>query len=243
MIPPLLQTGQTPQRLFSSRSEKMKQLLSLLLLLALLLHARAEEWRSEEYGCVLLMPSNEPWQRGNMTRIPGGEMIFSASNMDDKQNVAVLRIPDQPTNDIEKPAMVQRLKETLAAMGLTVESSAPMPWNGAASMQFIARRGGESQSRIICVVRALLHENQAYMVLVSGRGDENSATNKNFMRVMETFRFLDAAELARIAGDAAPAQDLAFQKNRLAFKVCLVLAAALVGIFAVMLFGTRGRSR
>jgi hypothetical protein len=221
----------------------MKHFLSLLLLLALLLHARAEEWRSEEYGCVLMLPSNEPWQRGNLTRIPGGEMIFSASNMDDKQSVAVLRISDQPTNDIEKPAMLQRLKEMLAGMGLTVANATPMPWNGAPSMQFIARRTNDEQSRIICVARALLYDSQAYIVLVSGRGDENSATDKAFMRVLETFRFLDADELARIAGDAAPAQDLTFQKNRLAFKVCLALAAALVGIFAVMLFGTRGRSR
>lgn len=219
----------------------MKQLLSLLLLLGLLLHARAEEWHSQEYGITLTLPSNEPWQRGNMTRIAGGEMLFSASNMDTKQGVAVLRLPDQPTNDIEKPAMIQRLSDVLTAMGFAVESSAPMQWNGATYIQFFARRAGDSKN--ISIIRATLRENQAYLVLTSGRGNESSATDKDFMQVMETFRFVDTAEDTLIASDPAPDKDPVFQKNRLAFKVCLAVAAALVGIFAVMLFGTRGRSR
>ena len=110
-----------------------------------------------------------------------------------------------------------------------------------ASAQFFARRAGESKN--ICIVRATLRENQAYLVLTNGRGNERSVTDKDFMQVMETFRFLDATEASLVAGDLAPDKDPVYQKNRLAFKVCLAIAAALVGIFAMMLLGTRGRSR
>ncbi len=214
----------------------MKHLLPVLLL-CLLLTANAEEWRSEQYGCALMLPSNEPWQRGNSVPLPAGEVIYSASNMDSKQSVMVVYIPDLPTNDVRKPAMVERLKGTLASLGFTTTTAMPLERGGLIYMQFTARRTGEGQAKTVCVARATIRQNHAYVVLTFGRGDEDRVNDKDFMRVMETFHFVDPAALS--AADVPPALDPLFKKNRAAYRICLAVAGALVCAFGVMMLATR----
>ena len=56
---------------------------------------------------------------------------------------------------------------------------------------------------IICVARAALRENNLYMALTSGRGDEELTSDKHFLRVLNTFTLLDpAAPVERIATGA-----------------------------------------
>ncbi len=217
---------------------EMKHLLPLLLL-CLLLTARAEEWRSEQYGCALILPSNEPWQRGNSSPLPAGEVIYSASNMDTKQGLMVVHIPDLPTNDVQMPAMVERLKGTLASLGFATTTAVPLERDGLIYVQFIAQRMGEGQGKIVCVARATIRQAQAYLILTFGRGDEDRVSDKDFMRVMDTFHFVDPTALS--AADMPPALDPLFNKNRIAYIICFGVAGMAVCGFGVMLLATRRR--
>ena len=217
----------------------MKHLLPLILLLCLLLRAHADEWRSEEYGVALTTPSNEPWQRGSAAKIPAGDVVFFSTNMDSKQCVAIVRIPDLPTNDVQLPAMVARLKETLVSLGFTAVSASPLVWKESVFVQFIARRSSEVQAKTVCVARATIRENIAYLVLTYGRGSEDSLQDKDFTRVVDSFRFIDPGEFA--PADLSPMLDPLFRKNRMTYRVCLAVVGVLICIFTGMMLGTRRR--
>ena len=106
----------------------MRRLLALFALCFLTIFAQAaEQWRSDRYRCTLTFPDGETWVQGTPVPLPsGGEMIYLANNSVSKQSVAVIVIPKIPNNDLENPAVINRIMEPLIALGFQVISHAPV---------------------------------------------------------------------------------------------------------------------
>ena len=211
----------------------MKRLLTLLILFFLLARAGAEAWHSDEYHCALLLPDTEAWQRGSATRLPAGEMIFSAANMETKQAISVIVIPDFPTSDINNPAVITRVMECIKAQGFSLMKQEPMEWLGRPFIQFTSQREDAASGQLTSVARAAMSGNSVYLVNTYARGDENRAKDERFLRVLETFRFLEMQ--ASVPPEANPL----FRRYRLGYMTCAGVLVALVAVFATVMFFTR----
>lgn len=213
----------------------MKRLLTFLLPFFLIASALAEEWRSDEHLCAITLPSSEPWQMGNATRVPAGEMIFSAANMESKQVVSVIVIPDFPTTNVNSQASVARFGEIVTALGFEIKSRTPMEWLGRSFIEITGLRAKDASGEQVLVARATIFQKKAYLVTTFGRGEESRIKDERFMRVIQTFRFMELDEKQQ----AAPSPFMRYYRT--GYIVCLIVMLVLIAAFAIMYFRTMRR--
>lgn len=170
--------------------------------------------------------------QGTPVPLPAGEMIYSATHGPSKQNIAVLVIPKIPNNDLENPSVINRIMEPINHIGFQVISHAPVTINGEKFLQLAGRRGETATVSIICLARATLRDNNLYIALTSGRGDEDLISDKHFLRVINTFTLEDAAGPTQrvAAGELVPLYHMTYKAAAIAIGGLLVL-----GILAVAL--------
>ena len=208
----------------------MRRLLALLTLLILVLSAGAEQWRSDRHRCSLTFPDSESWTQGTPVPLPTGEMIYISTHGTSKQSVAVLVIPKIPNNDLENPAVINRIMEPIIHLGFQVTSHAPVIINGEKFLQLAGRRGETATVSIICVARAALRENTLYIALATGRGDEDLTSDKRFLRVIDTFTLQDpTTPTVRVAtGALVPFYIQTYKAAAIAIGALLVIGIGVV---------------
>lgn len=177
----------------SARADlKTRLLLTLLLIFsAALPRAVADEWISDEYRCALTIPTQESWTAALRQQLPNGEVIFHAASMSTNQGLMVTYVPDMPSGDLNHPALVKRITELLESQGWKAEESSRIQWKGRTFIQFIAQRRDVVTGKLIGIARATMREKSLYVITAYGKGEADRANDADFMRVMETFRFVD----------------------------------------------------
>lgn len=153
--------------------------------------AIADEWISEEYHCALTIPTQESWIAGARQQLPVGEVIFTAASMTTNQGLMITYVPDLPSGDLNHPALIKRITEVLLSQGWSTDGSSRMEWKGKTFLQFIAQRRDIVAGKQIAIVRATMRDKSLYMITAYGKGEADRANDSDFMRVMETFRFVD----------------------------------------------------
>ena len=171
---------------------KTRLRLTLLLLLALTLpHAWADEWVSEEYRCALTIPTQESWTAAIRQSLASGEVIFHATSMMSSQGMMITYVPDMPSSDIRNPAVVKRIRELIEAQGWSIESVSQIVWKDRPFIQYVTRRRDVVSGKLTGIVRVTPRGRSVYIITAYGKGDSDRADDPEFMRVMETFRFLE----------------------------------------------------
>ena len=184
----------------------MKTLLLCTLLLifpAILPHASADEWLSEQYHCALTIPTQESWTYGLRQQLPVGEVVLNAISMTTNQGVLLTYVEEMPSGDLKNPVLVKRITEVLESQGWRTESQSPLTWQGRPCIQFIAQRKDIVAGRQVGVARAVMRGRSLYLVTAYGKGNADRAEDSEFMRVVETFRFVDQP-LPSQTGSAGP---------------------------------------
>lgn len=195
-------------------SAEMRRLLTLLAcFLAFAVAVRAEQWRSDRYRCTLTFPPGESWVQGIPTPLPAGEMIYNGTNTTSRQGAAVIVVPKMPNNDLENPAVINRIMEPMVALGFQVVSHAPVTVNEQRFLQLVCQRGDTPTMKLIAVARAAIRENTLYIALTFARGEAELANDKHFLRVIDTFTLLEDEEPITIGATGAliPRYRLAYQ--------------------------------
>lgn len=165
---------------------------ALLLLFAIPLpRGAADEWISEEYRCALTIPTQESWTPALRQALPFGEVIFHAVSMTSSQGMMITYVAEMPSSDIRNPAVLKRVNELLAAQGWSVESSSQIVWKNRPYIQFISERRDVVAGKLIGVSRITPRGRSLYVLTAYGKGEANRAEDPEFMRVMETFRFVE----------------------------------------------------
>ncbi|MEO6786883.1 MAG: hypothetical protein ABI318_12190 [Chthoniobacteraceae bacterium] len=187
---------------------KTRLLCTLLSLLAAWLpRAAADEWISEEYRCALTIPTHESWAAALKQQLPSGEMIFHAVSMTSSQGIAVTYAPDLPSSDIRNPVVLKRIRELLEAQGWAVETSSQLVWKGHPFVQFISQRRDVVAGKQVGVTRVTPRgPTTLYLITAYGKGEADRAADAEFMRVMETFRFIDQSAAIADHPDRPPAK-------------------------------------
>ena len=177
---------------FARADLKTRLLLTLLLIFsATLPSAIADEWISDEYHCALTIPTQESWAAAIRQPLPSGEIIFHAASMTANQGLMVTYVPGMPSGDLNHPALVKRITDVLASQGWSAEDSTRIQWKGKTFIQFIAQRRDVVSGKLIGIVRATMRGKSLYVITAYGKGEADRANDANFMRVMETFRFVE----------------------------------------------------
>lgn len=153
--------------------------------------ASADEWISEQYECAMTIPTQESWAASLRQQLPAGEVIFHAVSMSSNQGIMLTYVPDMPSGDLKNPALVSRITELLASQGWNSADSAMMQWKNRPSVQFIAERRDAIAGKLIGISRATMRGRNLYVITAYGKGEADRASDPQFMRVMETFRFVE----------------------------------------------------
>ena len=212
----------------------------LLIFTATLPRATADEWISEEYRCALTIPTKESWKAEPPQSLPSGEVIFHASFMNSSQGIMITYMADLPSNDIRKPAVVKRVTDLLETQGWAIEISSQIERNKQPFIQFITRRRDAVAVKLIGVSRVTPRVTprgrSLYIITAYGKGEADRAEDADFMRVMETFRFID---------QSAAITDHAERPSAIFYKTAMLgaggAAALLFCAFGVVVFLTRQR--
>ncbi len=163
----------------------------MLIVSALLPRAVADEWISEEYHCALTIPTQESWTAGTRQPLPNGEMIFHAASMSTNRGLMITFVPEMPSGDLNHPALIKRIADLLELQGWSGSSPTRMEWKGQTFLQFIAQRRDVVNGRQLGIMRAALRGKNLYVITAYGKGEADRAEDPEFMRVMESFRFVD----------------------------------------------------
>ena len=202
------------------------------LLLLFCATARAGELSFDTYFCALTIPEGEEWQRGIPQRIEGGDTIFQAAHGDGKEFFAVCVLPNVPALDLSNEGLPSYVLRTLGTFGFQSTPPKLITGKDISFLQFIAKRPESAEA--VCVARAALRNKTLYLLLMIGRGGPERAEDKHFMRIMDSFHFLDP--------DAAVAPLTAnplFNKYRLGAYACAGLVLLLALLFAGVMYFTR----
>lgn len=178
---------------WSARADlKTRILLTLLLIFSSAIpRAVADEWISDEYHCALTIPTQESWTASIRQPLPSGEIIFQAASMTTNQGLMITYVPDMPSADLNHPALIKRITDVLASQGWSADESTRIVWKEKAFIQFIAQRRDVVSGKLIGISRATMRGKSLYIITAYGKGEADRANDPNFMRVMETFRFLE----------------------------------------------------
>ena len=163
----------------------------LLIFTAALPRAAADEWISEQYRCALTLPTQESWVAATRQQLPVGEVVLNAASMTTSQGIMLTYVDEMPSSDLKNPSLVKRITELLESQGWSIESSSPLTWKDRPWIQFIAMRKDVVAGKQLGIVRATMRGKSLYVVTAYGKGEANRADDAEFMRVMETFRFVD----------------------------------------------------
>ncbi len=198
----------------------------MLSLAAWLPRAAADEWISEEYRCALTIPTKESWIAALKQPLPIGEVILHATSMTSSQGIMITYVPDLPSSDIRKPEVIKRITDLLEAQGWAIESSSKLVWKGLPFVQFIGQRRDVVAGKLVGVTRVTPRGKSLYVVTAYGKGEADRAEDPAFMRVMETFRFIEqtAAIVDKPEGPSA-------KLYRSAMFGAVTAAALLIGAF------------
>jgi hypothetical protein len=151
----------------------------------------ADEWISEEFRCALTIPTQESWTAALRQPLPSGEVIFHATSMVSSQGIMIAHVPDLPSTEIGNPVVVKRIQELLAGQGWAIQSASQFIWKNRPFVQLIAQRRDVVAGKLVGVSRATLQGRSLYVITAYGRGEADRAQDPEFMRVMETFRFIE----------------------------------------------------
>ena len=189
---------------------------------------------SDQYGVSLTLPPGESWIRGSPLTVPAGDMIFIASHPESKQTVAVIAIPRIPSNELENPAVVSRIIEAVMGLGFSVVNHAPVTINEQKFLQLLGKKSEGAASEVVCVARAAIRNNTIHLALTFARGNEERATEKYFLRVLDTFTLLEMgpATLGRT-------NHALFPLYRTAYMACWIAAGSLMLAAAVVFLISR----
>lgn len=208
---------------------------TLLLFAALALpRAWADEWISEEYRCAVTIPTQESWTAALRQPLPSGEVIFHATSMVSSQGIMITHLADMPSSDIRNPAVVKRISDLIEAQGWSIVSSSPIVWKKRPYIQYITQRRDVVAGKLTGIVRVTPRERSVYLITAYGKGEADRAQDPEFMRVMETFRFIEQSA-AIVDHPEGPSAKL----YRLAMVGSGGAAAALLVAFAVTVFLSR----
>ena len=215
----------------------MKKILHCTLLIffsAALPNATADEWISEEYRCALTIPTQESWTKAIRQALANGEVIFNAASMVSSQGIMITYVPDMPSSDIRNPAVVKRIKELLEAQGWGIELSSEIVWKKRPFLQFITQRRDVVSGKLLGISRVTMRGRNMYVITAYGKGEADRAEDPEFMRVMETFRFIEQPTVIvdRPEGPSAKLYGIAMLGSGAAAAILLVA-------FAVTLFISR----
>lgn len=194
----------------------------------------ADEWISEEYRCALTIPTQESWTAALRQPLPNGEVIFHATSMVSSQGFMITHLPDMPSSDIRNPAVVKRIKELLEAQGWGIESSSQIVWKKRPYIQYITHRRDSVAGKLVGVVRVTPRGRSVFVITAYGKGEADRAEDPDFMRVMETFRFIEQSMVIVDHPTGPSVRTYAF-----AMFGAGGAAAILVVSLATMLFRTR----
>ncbi len=198
-------------------------------LAALSLRVSADEWISEEYRCALTLPTQEPWAPGLRQPLPFGEMIFHSVSMVSQQGIIITFVRDMPSSDIRNPAVVKRVTELIETQGWSVDEPTRIVWKERPFLQFIGYRKSDVAGRLVGVSRVTPRGQNLYIITAYGNGAADRAESAEFMRVMETFRFIDHAIVRDARAAGPPVQALRFAMlGSAGAAALLVLAFGLV---------------
>ena len=201
---------------------------------SILPQAAADEWISEQYRCALTIPTQESWKEERPQLLPSGEVIYNARSMVSSQGIVIAYVADMPSNDIRKPAVLRRITELLESQGWAVESSSQMMWKGKPFIQYITQRRDVVAGKLIGVSHVAPRGTSLYVITAYGRGEADRAEDPAFLRVMETFRFIEQGE-----GIADHPEGPSAELYRVAMSGAAGAAALLFAAFAATLFLTR----
>ena len=219
----------------SAPREVMTRLLLLLLLAAAALHrAGADEWTSEQYHCALTIPTNESWTAGIRQPLPGGKVFFHAISMESGRGIVAAIVPELPSTDLRDPEVLKKVQEAIEAQGWTIDSGLEITWRDRQAAQLIARKKDKIAGNLIGVIRALVRAGDLYVVTAYGKGDASRAEDEDFMRVMNSFRFVERKER-----DGATTNEINVKFYHGGMIATLVAVVALVGAFAFTMYASR----
>ena len=196
--------------------------------------AWADEWISEEYRCAVTIPTQESWTAALRQPLPSGEVIFHATSMVSSQGIMITHLADMPSSDIRNPAVVKRISDLLEAQGWSIVSSSQIVWKKRPYIQYITQRRDVVVGKLTGIVRVTPRGRSVYLITAYGKGEADRAQDPEFMRVMETFRFIEQTA-AIVDHPEGPSAKL----YRLAMVGSGVAAAALLVAFAVTAFLSR----
>ncbi len=218
--------------LWFARNDLKTRLACTLLLIfsAILPRAVAEEWISEQYRCALTLPTHESWVAATRQQLPVGEVVLNAASMTTSHGLMLTYVEEMPSSDLRNPSLVRRITELLESQGWSIESSAPLTWKDRPWLQFIAMRKDVVAGKQLGIVRATMRGKSLYVLTAYGKGEANRADDPEFMRVMETFRFVDHP-VASVDHPVGPS----VRAYRLAMFGAIGGAAMLIVAFAIVL--------
>lgn len=220
---------------FARADLKMRLLCTLLLFLAAALPcATADEWISEQYRCALTIPTQESWTQALRQPLAAGEVIFHATSMVSSQGIMITFLPDMPSSDIRNPAVQKRITELLEAQGWKIETSSQIVWKKRPFVQFITQRRDVVAGKLVGVSRVTPRGRDLYVITAYGKGEADRAEDAEFMRVMETFRFIEQTMVIVDHPTGPPAKFY-----RLAMLGTGGALAVLLAALAVILFRSR----
>jgi hypothetical protein len=153
--------------------------------------ALADDWISEKYLCALTIPTHESWTSGMRQELPAGEVVFHGVSMQSNEGIVVTFVPDMPSTNLRDPEVEKRVQEILVLQGWNLESGMEVTWKERQFLQFISRRRDALTGPMLGVSRATIRAGDLYILTAYGKGEANRAEDPKFMRIMNTFRFLD----------------------------------------------------
>jgi len=220
---------------FFSTRLKTRLLITFLILSATTLHrAMADEWISEQHLCALTIPTHESWTSGMRQKLPAGEVLLHAVSMESSDGVIVTFVPEMPTTDLRDPAMEKQIQELLILQGWTLESGIEVTWQNRKFLQFIAGRKDALFGKQIGVARATIRAGDLFIVTAYGKGDAERANDPRFMRVIDTFHFVERSAMKK---DTTPAPS--FMHYHIAIVGSAGAAALLIAAFFVTMYRSR----
>ncbi len=216
----------------------MFRLLTFFLLLPVAMPAFAAEEIFNEHRFTVVLPSSESWMPGKLQPLGrDAEMIFNSVNMETREGILVTIIPKIPTNNVMNENVITRVREVLAQQGLTVTSNAPRHVKGVEFLELVGHRTDETDANLVAVSRASIRRNTVYIATFYGRGNDSLAGNAKFLRVLDTFRFMEDQKFS-----TSPLLDPMRDYYLVSYRACLGVAAMLALLFACTLFVTRKRA-
>jgi hypothetical protein len=196
--------------------------------------ATADEWTSDKFLCALTIPTQESWTKGPQQDLPTGEVVFHGVSMQRNEGIVVTFVPEMPSTNLRDPEIERRIQELLILQGWTLESGIEVTWQGRQFLQFISRRRDAISGPMVAVSRATIRAGDLFVITAYGRGEPNRAEDPKFLRIMNTFRFLDRPQ--RVIEQSTGAELL---KYKIALFGSASAAALLMAAFAVTIFRSR----